>query len=139
MSEIISRQNDEYLRALRLDIEAEIKDIEISEEKTEILRNDIEKKLIELESFEDDVIESQKYHYSPQSLRNKRLLFFEKGVSTLKPNNDERSDIPTKITSNLESIKIVKLTCNCLTKKGTICKLIARRNGRCHIHLRTDH
>jgi len=138
---LLAQQNDEYLFALRLDIEMEIKEKEIIDEKIEVLRGDIEKKIIEFESSEDDVIESQKYHYSPKSLRDKRLLFFEKSVITdlsIKSSNNEQPGSPKQILSDSITVELSKVTCNCLTKKGTLCKLIAKHNGKCHIHSRTN-
>ena len=124
-------QELEYIECLRTDIEKEIVECELKDEKMETVRLSIESKLIEdAEQLDYDL---ERCKLSPRSLRLKRLEFYEKKINipynqVLNTNNmsSEQSTVETFTKTN---------QCTSITKKGKRClKRSILGMDVCHIH-----
>jgi len=105
-------QELEYMESLRNDIEKEILSSELEDEKLCNLIKSIEKSLIN-DAIDEDY-EQERTSFSPNTLRMKRLLFFEK---------------------NKEN----KFQCKGITKNGNKCKKIIKDgNFFCNIHFKNN-
>lgn len=123
-------QELEYIESLRKDIEKEIIECEINDEKMEKNRFSIESKLIEdAEKLDYDI---ERCKLSPRSLRLKRLEFYEKkslpcgqvlDTNTLCHNKSEKE------------IVVTTKQCTSVTKKGRRClKISVSGMDVCYIH-----
>ena len=124
-------QELEYIECLRTDIEREIVDCELKDEKMEIKRLSIESKLIEdAEQLDYDL---ERCNLSPRSLRLKRLEFYEKKINMP---YDQVSNTDN-LSSEQSTVKTVLTTkqCTSITKKGRRClKRSILGMDVCHIH-----
>lgn len=131
-SEILYYQNIEYEEALRKDIERE--------EQEERDRKEQENQLTNAKLDEED---DEKLHLTPKSLRNKRLLYFEKYNRKYEPeqNTNEQSYMKQElqthaISQHLSTTKIYNTQCTSITKLGKRCKnkSINSESNKCRIH-----
>ncbi len=124
-------QELEYIECLRKDIEREIVEYEVKNEKMETVRFSIESKLTEdAEQLDYDL---ERCKLSPRSLRLKRLEFYEKKNS---PPYDQVSNTDN-LSSEQNTAKTVltKQQCTSITKKGKRClKISILGMNVCHIH-----
>lgn len=121
-------QELEYIECLRTDIEREIVDCELKDEKMETVRFSIESKLIEdAEQLDYDL---ERCKLSPRSLRLKRLEFYEKKSIPC----DQVLDTLCRGQSEEETAVTTK-QCTSVTKKGRRClkRSISGMNV-CYIH-----
>lgn len=124
-------QELEYNECLRTDIEREIVECEVNDEKMETIRFSIESKLIEdAENLDYDL---ERCKLSPRSLRLKRLEFYENKINIP---CDQVSNTD-KLSSEQSTIETVMKTkqCTSITKKGRRClKISISGMDVCHIH-----
>ena len=124
-------QELEYIECLRTDIEREIVDCELKDEKMETVRLSIESKLIEdAEQLDYDL---ERCKLSPRSLRLKRLEFYEKKIIIPHDNVSNTDNLPTG-KSKAETV-MTTTQCTSITKKGARClKRSILGMDVCHIH-----
>lgn len=124
-------QELEYIECLRTDIEREIVECEINDEKMETVRFSIESKLIEDAQQLDYDMERCKL--SPRSLRLKRLEFYEKKINIPYDQTSSTDNLPSE-QSTVETVMTTK-QCTSITKKGRRClKRSISGMEVCHIH-----
>lgn len=134
--DIINIQNIEYMNCLRTDIENEIIEQEIKEEKLEHLRNTWETELIEIAENED--YECERCSLSLQSLRLKRLSYFSQKYEVhsedTKPMEEvTKHECEPKPPNTKEDDKKIKTQCIGLTKTQKQCSIMCY-DSYCHIH-----
>ena len=136
-------QELEYIECLRTDIEKEIVECEVNDEKIEIMRVSIELKLIEdAEQLDYDL---ERCKLSPRSLRLKRLEFYEQKNDTFYNKYSHTdglcSETCTKICTGTCTEKsgpktvLTTKQCTSITKKGRRClKRSIMGMDVCHFH-----
>lgn len=127
----IWEQDEEYRQCLRIDIEREIRECELLNDKLEKKRCEIEEHLISECKHED--YEVEKCSLSPRSLRLKRLSYFEPKINKFEMNTDvqEPEQLDTNLVDIVETTKNITENSKVLKKAKARCLGQTRAKKRC--------
>jgi hypothetical protein len=131
-------QELEYIQALRNDIEKELIEEASIEDRKENVRISIEESIIS----EAHDLDAELERPTIDQLRQARLMYF-KNIEVREQNEsnkvfDGKNEPVAELQNNIISpdLPSKKQKCSHIKKNGEQCKLKAKENGLCHIHLK---